>query len=133
MTECLHGFDDGQCATCAGDGRRSGPSSASSTGRTFALVFAPSLRGDTFLHLNRQGDQWKFRWYPAPDAPPVELAQSAPSSGGDPALSSIPIQQEIAHPHSSAPEGVGVMDSRYWFDVIERTNREHAALVSRTA
>lgn len=128
VTECIHGFPTDQCATCLGDGgagRSRGD--GSKTGQSFALVYAPGLRQDTFLHLNREGEHWKIRWYPSPTSPPVELAGSAQSSSTYVAdLRSVELRHEIWYPTSMASDGVTVKDSRYWFDAIARANAQHA-------
>jgi hypothetical protein len=129
MTDCRHGFPEGECGDCADAVVR--PSRSSSTGRAeghaFALVYAPTFCEDTFLHLNRQGDRWKFRRYTSPDQPAEVLAQSAPSSNSGIAdLGSIEWFHEIDYPHSRKPAGVTVEDSRYWFDAIERANAQYA-------
>lgn len=127
MTDCIHGFPENQCATCSAADATTRGGAASGSGKMFALVYAPAFRDVTFLHLNREGDHWKMRWYPSPSQPPVELAQSAPSSSGPTRdLSTVELRHEIAYPRSTAPGGVTVRDSRYWFDTIARVNNQHA-------
>ena len=92
-------------------------------GKTFALVFAPSLRGDTFVHLNREGDHWKFRWYSSPDARPTEFAQSGAASirmASD--IRDLQFVHEISSPYSTSPGGVSVLDATYWFNEIAKAN-----------
>ena len=129
MTECRHGFPENECGDCSGSSTRSSRSerTGASAGNSFALIYAPLFREDTFLHLNRQADRWKIRRYPSPHAAAEVLAQSAPSSVSvveD--LGSIGWLHEVAYPHSRTPEGVTVEDSRYWFDAIERANAQYA-------
>jgi hypothetical protein len=93
------------------------------SGKSFALVFAPGLVHDTFLHLNREGDHWKFRIYRSPNRPAVELAQSGQASTRiHLKLSEIDIQHEVAYPYSTSPGGVSITDVRYWFNEVEKTN-----------
>jgi hypothetical protein len=92
-------------------------------GKSFALVYAPTLRRDTFLHLNREGDHWKLRWYSSPNRPATELAQSGRASTRlalD--LRDVDFEHEIAYPYSTSPGGVSVTDFRFWFDEIARIN-----------
>lgn len=129
MTECIHAFPENECADCSGTASRSSRSvsATTTTGNSFALIYAPLFREDTFLHLNRQADRWKIRRYPSPHAPAEVLAQSAPSSVSlveD--LASVDWLHEIAYPHSRTPEGVTVEDCSYWFDAIERANAQYA-------
>lgn len=126
MIECIHGLDEHDCDICTGSKRSSGRPTSSMAGKSFALVFAPSLRADTFLHLNREGDHWKFRWYSSPHLPAVELAQSGVASTRlvlD--LASVEFVHEIAYPYSTSGGGVSVTDYRYWFDEIARVNARH--------
>jgi hypothetical protein len=95
-------------------------------GKSFALVFAPSLRNDTFLHLNGEGDHWKFRWYSSPSSRAVELAQSGKATTRLAVeFSDIAIVHEIPYPYSTSPDGVSVERSDYWFDEIAKTNVAH--------
>ena len=95
-------------------------------GKTFALIYAPSLRPDTFLHLNREGDHWKIRRYRSPSKPAEELAQSGRASTRQVLdLASLEILYEIAYPYSTSSGGVSVTDSRYWFDEIAKVNARH--------
>lgn len=92
-------------------------------GKSFALVFVPTLRNDTFLHLSRQGDHWKFRWYSSPSRPAIELAQSGKSSKRlvlD--IRDVKFVHEIDYPYSTTPEGVSVTNFRYWYDEIAKMN-----------
>ena len=126
MTECIHGLVEDQCGVCGGGVRRAGGHMGTMVGKSFALVFVPSLRADTFLHLNREGDHWKFRWYSSPRRPATELAQSGRASTRlvlD--LRDIEFVHEIAYPYSSRPEGVSVTDFRYWYDEIAKVNAAH--------
>ena len=132
MTECMHDFPENECGDCSGSATRSSrpASTGASTGNSFALIYAPLFRKDTFLHLNRQADRWKIRSFPSPHAPAEVLARSAPSSVSlveD--LASVGWLHEIAYPHSRTPEGVTVEDSRYWFDAIERANAQYAEAI----
>lgn len=96
-------------------------------GKTFALIYAPGVREDTFLHLNREGLRWKVRWYSSPHKPPTALAQSGLATTRQVLdLSSVKICQEISYPYSSAPDGVTVENSQYWFDQVLQTNTKHA-------
>ena len=95
-------------------------------GKSFALIYAPEIREDTFLHLNREGDHWKIRWYSSPSKPAVELAQSGRATTRQVMdLSSVAIVHEIAYPYSSSPGGVSVTKSDYWFDEIAKVNAQH--------
>ena len=130
MAECIHGLELDRCDICSPAEpvtRGSGGSKGTSwSGKTFALVYAPSLRGDTFLHLNREGDHWKFRWYPAPDRAYVEVAQSSKTrSRMELNLSDVELVHEIGYLHSSNPGGVKVTNAQYWFDEIARVNAAH--------
>jgi hypothetical protein len=92
-------------------------------GKSFALVLAPTLRPDTFLHLNREGDHWKLRWYRSPNQPAIELAQSGKASTRlDLDLRDVEFVHELSYPYSTSPGGVSVLDSRYWFDEISKAN-----------
>lgn len=123
MTECIHGLEENQCGACGTTARSAGSHEGTMAGKSFALVYAPSLRGDTFLHLNREGDHWKFRWYSTPNRPATELAQSGRASTRlvlD--LRDVDFVHEIAYPYSTNPGGVSVTDFRFWFDEIARVN-----------
>jgi hypothetical protein len=92
-------------------------------GKSFALVFAPSLRVDTFLHLNREGDHWKFRLYSSPSQPATELAQSGKATTRLVLeLRDVEFVHEIAYPYSISPGGVPITNTRYWFDEIAKAN-----------
>ncbi|MHB9004014.1 MAG: GmrSD restriction endonuclease domain-containing protein, partial [Coriobacteriia bacterium] len=75
--------------------------SSSRSGKSFALVFAPSVRSDTFLHLNREGERWKLREFPGPNEPAIEVAQSGRSSRLQVVLDPEAIKILIPYPHSS--------------------------------
>jgi hypothetical protein len=95
-------------------------------GKSFALVFAPRLREDTFIHLNREGNHWKFRWYRSPLTRPVELAQSGKATTRVILVfEQIEFVHEISYPYSTSAGGVSVEDSRYWFDEIAKVNAKH--------
>lgn len=126
MNECIHGLESDRCETCNSRVPQGHNPNDDWAGKSFALVFAPSLRDDTFLHLNREGDHWKLRWYPSPNRPAVELAQSGKSSTRllvD--LGELQRDVEIPYPYSTSPGGVSIKDSRYWFDEIAKLNTEH--------
>jgi hypothetical protein len=126
MAECIHGFEEEQCAICASSGREGHSMTGTMAGKTFALVYAPTLRNDTFLHLNREGDHWKFRWYRSPHQRPVELAQSGKASTRTQLeLKDVAFVHEVAYPYTTDAGGVTVNDSAYWFDEIARANDEH--------
>jgi hypothetical protein len=127
MTECIHELNAEQCSVCAAKSSIAHEGGASTmAGKSFALIYAPAIRRDTFLHLNREGDHWKIRWYSSPSRPATEVAQSALASRRQVLdLASVEIIHEVAYPYSTSPSGVTVRDSRYWFDEIERTNAEH--------
>jgi hypothetical protein len=129
MTECRHGLDQDGCDICtpaAPVARGAGGTRGTWDGKTFALVFAPSLPVDSFLHLNRQGDHWKLRWYKSPSEPADVIDQSGPASTKlNLDLSKVEFQHEIAYPHSTSPGGVTVKDSRYWFVEIAKVNDAH--------
>lgn len=82
MADCIHGLEEDQRGTCGTRALSADRREGTMAGKTFALVFAPALRGDTFLHFNREGDHWKFRWYSSPGRLPTELAQSGKASHG---------------------------------------------------
>ncbi len=96
-------------------------------GKSFALVFVPNLRDDTFLHLNREGDHWKFRWYSSPNRPAIELAQSGRATTRRVvALNDVEFVHEIAYPYSTNPGGISITDHRYWFDEIAKMNAKYS-------
>jgi hypothetical protein len=126
MTECIHGLEENQCGVCGTSARRSTGPDGTMVGKSFALVFAPTFRDDTFLHLNREGDHWKFRSYSSPSRPATELAQSGKASTLlvlD--LRDVEFLHEIAYPYSTSPEGVSVTNFRYWYDEIAKLNAAH--------
>ena len=126
MTECIHGLVENQCGVCGVGSRRSGGHMGTMAGKSFALVFAPGLRSDTFLHLNREGEHWKIRWYSSPSRSAIDLAQSGRASTRlvlD--LRDVTFVHEIAYPYSSSPEGVSVTNFRYWYDEIAKVNAAH--------
>lgn len=126
VMECIHGLESSRCETCKATTSRGSNPGSEWSGKSFALVYVPSLRRDTLLHLNREGDHWKLRWYNSPSQPAVELAQSGRSSRGlvlD--LQAVLRPPQIAYPHSSGAGGVSIKDSRYWFDEIAKMNKEH--------
>lgn len=126
MTECIHGLEENQCGGCGASSLRPAGMSGSMVGKSFALVFAPSLRDDTFLHLNREGDHWKFRWYSSPSQPATELAQSGKATTRlRLELSEVEFVHEIAYPYSTSPGGVSIRNSAFWFDEIAKTNASH--------
>ena len=111
---------------CGASGASRSGSDGTWVGQSFHLVFAPSIRADTFLHLNRQGDHWKLRHYPSRTQRPVVIAQSGPASGG-PALNlaMVGFKHERFYPHSSGSDGVRVNNSAFWFDEIAKANAEY--------
>ena len=126
MAECIHGLEEDRCDACASRVRAAAGSDGTMAGKSFALVFAPSLRQDTFLHLNREGDHWKLRWYRSPSHPAVEVAQSGKASTRlllD--LNEVDFVHELSYPYSTSTGGVSVTNSRYWFDEIARVNAAH--------
>lgn len=126
MAECIHGMESGTCDLCGTGTREARAIEGTMAGKSFALVFIPSLRADTYLHLNRQGDHWKLRWYKSPNRDAIVLAQTAPSSTTTPfELTAEMIADEIAYPHSLAPGGVSVKDFRYWYNEIAKANSAH--------
>lgn len=123
MTECRHGFEETECDLCLTAARPTGERTGTREGQSFALIYAPSLDPSTFLHLNRQGDSWKIRRYSSPSRRPEELAQSSEKATRMALdLTTLEIQHELAYPYSTAPSGVTVEDSRYWFDEISKAN-----------
>lgn len=130
MAECIHGLEEELCGAC-GDKRERANSGmglgGTMVGKSFALIYAPSIRHDTFLHLNREGFHWKIRWYRSPNEKPFEIAQSGLASTRRVYyLPNIPFVHEITYPYSTSPGGVSVESARYWFDEIARTNAGHA-------
>ena len=131
MEECIHGLDAARCDSCHSQHSRGHSPNEAWAGKSFALVFAPSMREDTFLHLNREGDHWKLRWYSSPNRPAVELAQSGKSSTRLLIeLDDLQRPIEIPYPYSTSPGGVSIRDARYWFDEIARMNAEHGIGIS---
>lgn len=126
MAECIHGLEDELCGACT-DKRTSGLGlGGTMAGQSFHLVYAPSLRADTFLHLNRQGEHWKLRWYKSSSRPAVEIAQSGIMTTRRVLnLLKVPFVYEITYPYSSSPGGVSVTDSQYWFDEVAKVNAGH--------
>ncbi len=123
MAECIHGLDEERCDSCGRTAKGGSAPGGTMAGKSFALIFAPRIRDDTFLHLNREGDHWKIRWYPSPTRKAVELAQSGKSSTRiDIDLSDIRIEDEISYPYSTSPGGVTIQNSQYWFDEIAKAN-----------
>lgn len=131
MTDCIHGFPEEQCATCLGENATArGAGNGSMAGQSFALVYAPEVREETFVHLNRQGEHWRMRQDPSPSKPAVEVAGSAPSSlTHEPDLSRLARFHEIPYPTSMAAEGVPETDSRFWFDETARANARFAGRI----
>lgn len=126
MTECRHGFDGAECDLCLTAARPAGERSGSREGQTFSLIYAPSLRAHTFLHLNRQGDSWKIRDYTSPQHPAEEIAQAGEKSTKLVLnLAELEIVHEIDYPYSRKPFGVTITDSRYWFDEIAKANAKY--------
>ena len=126
MEDCIHGLEEDQRGTCGTRALSADRREGTMAGKTFALVFAPALRGDTFLHLNREGDHWKFRWYSSPSRLATRLAQSGKASTRlvlD--LADVELLHEIAYPYSTSPEGVSVTNSRYWYDETAKLNAAH--------
>lgn len=126
MGECIHGLDEDRCDVCASSTRVAGVHGTTMAGKSFALVFVPSIRAHTFLHLNREGDHWKLRWYQSPSHPATELAQSGKKSTRlELDLSDVEFVHEISYPYSTNPGGVSVTDSRFWFHEIAKVNAAH--------
>lgn len=126
MIECRHDFEEGECDLCLTASRSAAERTGSREGQSFALIYAPSLAPDTFLHLNRQGDSWKIRHYESPSRPARELAQSSEKATKlvlD--LARLEIEHEIAYPYSTSPAGVSIEDHRYWFDEIAKANAKY--------
>lgn len=126
MTECRHGFDEAECDLCLTSARPASERTGSREGQTFSLIYAPSLRVHTFLHLNRQGDSWKIRDYTSPQRPADEIAQAGEKSTKlviD--LAQLEIVHEIAYPYSNTPLGVTIENPRYWFDEIAKANAKY--------
>lgn len=116
MNECIHGLEEDLCGACA-DGRERSNSrmglGGTMAGKSFALIYAPSIRHDTFLHLNREGFHWKIRWYPSPSKKPFEIAQSGLASTRrvyD--LNNVPFVNEISYPYSTQPGGVSIENAQ---------------------
>lgn len=127
MSECIHGFEPGQCGTCGENSPGVGRATEWGEVQSFSLVYIPSHWPATFVHLNVQGDHWKLRDYQSPHRRPIELAQSGEASTRlvlD--LAKLVRVHELSYPHSRTPTGVGVTDSRYWFDEIQKANHSHA-------
>jgi hypothetical protein len=126
VTECIHELQQDLCGTCGVNARRVGDSSRLLAGKSFALIVAPGILEGTFLHLNREGERWKIRWYSSPNRPAVEMEGSGfASKHRVEALDDINILQEIAYPHSTSPSGVPVDNFRFWFDEINRMNAKY--------
>ncbi len=127
MTECIHGLHTEQCDVCSATptpGRAAG--SRSMAGKSFALIYAPTIREDTFLHLNREGIHWKIRRYWSPSKPAEEIAQSGLASTRQVLdLASLEIVHEVAYPYSTSPSGLSLKDSPYWFDEIAKANAQY--------
>jgi hypothetical protein len=127
MAECIHGFEEASCGDCAARVIAARNSTGTMAGKSFALVFVPRLNEFTFLHLNREGDHWKFRWYESPSRPAIEVAQSGQATTRNHVtLSDLEFIHEIAYPYSTSVGGVSVKDSRYWFDEISQQNAKYA-------
>lgn len=125
MDDCLHGFEHHECADCLGQVSGSQAlSDGTKAGQSFSLVYAPAVREDTFVHLNREGEHWKIRWYPSPNAPAIEMAGSASKGLAD--LDALDLLHEIDYPTSASTDGETIKNSRYWFDAIARANAQHA-------
>lgn len=127
MTDCIHEFPLDLCAVCSsGSASRRSAVTGTMAGKRFALIYAPSVRDGTFLHLNREGDHWKIRWYASPHKPAVELAQSGvASTRREINLSSVEFVHEVAYPYSTSVGGVPVTNSSYWFGEIARVNAQY--------
>ena len=125
MTECIHGLEEDFCGVCGRSAQGSSVQTGTMAGKSFALVYAPSLRDDTFLHLNREGDHWKFRWYSSPHREAIVEAQSGKSfTRRVLELNSVELVHEISYPYTTSPGGVSVTDYRYWFNEIAKANTE---------
>jgi hypothetical protein len=126
MAECIHGFDEDKCGDCATRTAAGHNLTGTMAGKSFALVFVPGLNEFTFLHLNREGDHWKFRWYESSSRPATEVAQSGQATTRyHVSLSDLKFLHEIAYPYSTSVGGVSVKDSRYWFDEIAKQNAKY--------
>lgn len=129
MAECIHGLEEELCGACGDRLERANSRlglGGTMAGKSFALVFAPSIRHDTFVHLNREGVHWKIRWYRSPNQKPFEIAQSGLASTRrvyD--LANVPFVHEIAYPYSTSVGGVSVENAQYWFDEIAKANALH--------
>lgn len=126
MAECIHGLEEELCGACNDKRDRANPGSSRGgmmAGKSFALIYAPSIRHDTFLHLNREGIHWKIRYYPSASDKPVEIAQSGLlSTRRVYDLSEVPFVHELSYPYSTGLGGESVENSRYWFDEISKAN-----------
>lgn len=125
MAECRHETEVDLCDYCSTSStpRTRESSGKRSDGHSFALIYAPSMRKDTFLHLNRQGERWKIRWYFSPSRPAEDLAQSGEKTTKlDVDLDTLQLVHDLPYPTSRAPSGVKVTNSRYWFDEIASVN-----------
>ena len=119
-------MNESDCDLCAAAVRHAESRGGSRSGHSFALIYAPSLHQETFLHLNRQGESWKIRHYHSPHRPAAVVAQAGEKSTRlviD--LARLVIEHEISYPHSLAPTGVSVEDHRYWYDEIAKANARH--------
>lgn len=126
MAECIHGSDEELCDYCTAKATGSRGWARTMAGHSFALIYAPRLRSDTFLHLNRQGDSWKIRRYFSPSRAPEVVAQSGQlSTKLKLDLDELQIVHDLAYPTSRAQSGVKVTDCRYWHDEIARVNAAH--------
>lgn len=126
MAECIHGFEEETCGDCAARTAAGRASTGTMAGKSFALVFVPGLNEFTFLHLNREGDHWKFRWYESATRPATEVAQSGlATTRFHINLSDLQFIHEIAYPYSTSEGGVSVIDSRHWFNEIARQNAKY--------
>ena len=126
MAECIHGFEEESCGDCAARTTAGRESTGTMAGKSFALVFVPGLMKLTFLHLNREGDHWKFRWYASSSRSAIAVAQSGQATTRFHVnLSDLEFMHEIAYPYSTSVGGVSVTDSRYWFDEIAKQNAKY--------
>ena len=129
MSECIHGLEEELCGSCGDQRDRSNlrhEPGRDWDGQTFALIYAPSIRDDTFLHLNRQGSHWKIRWYKSPNQKPYEVAQSGLASTRQVFdLNEVKFVHEVSYPYSTSIGGVSVENAQHWFDEIARMNDKH--------
>lgn len=129
MSDCIHGLEEGLCGSCSYQRERSTPGREPTRdwdGQTFTLIYAPSIRDDTFLHLNRQGSHWKIRWYKSPNEKPFEVAQSGLASTRQVYdLNEVEFVHEVTYPYSTSIGGESVKNAQYWFDEIARVNDKH--------